>query len=46
MLSPVRMGLAENKEANLIQIGIEMLPDQVRFLLHDSLMKAEIIGGK
>jgi hypothetical protein len=46
ILSPVRKGLAENREANLIQIGIEMFSDQARFLLHDLLMKAEIIGGK
>jgi hypothetical protein len=40
------MGLAENREANLIQIVIEMSPDQARFLSHDLLITAEIIGGK
>jgi hypothetical protein len=42
----MRKGLAENGEANLIQIGIEMFPDQARFLAHALLMKPEIIGGK
>jgi hypothetical protein len=43
---PVRMGLAENREANLIRIGIEMFPDQAGCLSHDLLMKAGTIGGK
>jgi hypothetical protein len=46
MLSPVRKGPAENRAANLIQIGIEMFSDQAMFFSHELLMKAEIIGGK
>jgi len=46
MLYPPRKALAEDRQANLIRIGAEMLQDQVRSLPHDLPMKPGIIGGK